>query len=224
LAGASKCSSDLCFPSPFNVNTFHCYTTAGKVGVILSYAASLFSAIFFPFKMRMIYSRRKAKLEAAGIQPTLKHIIFFRTALGRAVSLQPLIAQQDGSLSIQASQFEPLSPNSVAASAGAVDFKAIKTALAQQSQQYQQLSAEMRGSCASNGRLTADLQQEMRASYGRLHVDLQKLLQRELSESNERLHTELSELKQQQLQQQQQQHQAVASLAAQVQLLVSHNA
>ena len=185
--------------------------------------------------MRMIYSRRKAKLEAAGIQPTLKHLIFFRTALGRAVSLQPLIAQQDGSSPIQASQYDHLSLNSAA---GAVDFEAINTALAQQSQQYQQLSAEMRGSCASNGRLTADLQQELRASYGRLHADLQKLLQRELSESNERLHaenvmvhSELSEFKQQQLQQQQQQlqqqqqqHQAIASLAAQVQLLVSNNA
>ena len=194
LAGASKCSSDLCFPSPFNVKTFHCYTTAGKVGVILSYAASLFSAIFFPFKMRMIYSRRKAKLEAAGIQPTLKHLIFFRTALGRAVSLQPLIASGDRSSSIQDSQAAPVSRSSGAAAAGAVDFEAIKAALAQQSQQYQQLS----GSCASNGRLTADLQRELR-------------------ESNERLHADLSEFKQQQ-------HEAIASLAAQVQLLVSNNA
>ncbi len=63
LAGASACSSDLCLPSSFNVNTFHCYTTAGKVGVIMSYTATLFSIIFFPFKMRMMYSRRKAKLE-----------------------------------------------------------------------------------------------------------------------------------------------------------------
>ncbi len=153
--------------------------------------------------MRMIYSRRKAKLEAAGIQPLLKHIIFFRTALGRAVSLQPLIAQQDGSSSlisssIQASQAETSSRSSGAAAAGAVDFEAVKTALAQQSQQYQQLSAEVRGSCALNGRLTADLQRELRESSGRFH-------------------SELSEFKQQQ-------HEAIASLAAQVQLLVSNNA
>jgi hypothetical protein len=89
--GAPSCSSDLCIPNPFNIDTFHCYTTAGKVGIILSYAASLFSAIFFPFKMRMIYTRRKAKLLAVGVQPTLKRIVFFRAALGRAVSLQPLI-------------------------------------------------------------------------------------------------------------------------------------
>jgi hypothetical protein len=55
---------------------------------------SLFSAVFFPFKMRAIYKKRKAKLEAKGIRPTLKHIIFYRTALAGAVSLQPLIDVQ----------------------------------------------------------------------------------------------------------------------------------
>jgi hypothetical protein len=59
-----------------------------------SWCASLFSAVFFPFKMRAIYKKRKAKLEAKGVQPSLKHIIFYRTALARAVSLQPLIDAQ----------------------------------------------------------------------------------------------------------------------------------
>jgi hypothetical protein len=208
LAGASACSSDLCLPSPFNVSTFHCYTTAGKVGVILSYTATLFSIIFFPFKMRMIYSRRKAKLEAAGIQPTLKHLIFFRTALGREVPLQRLMASRDGSSSIQVSLSEPPSPNSMAAAAGAFDFDVVKTAMAQQSQQYQQLSDAMRSDFDNLQREV----RELRESNERLHTE------------NVHLHSELSEFKQQQLQQQQQQHQAIASLAAQVQLLVSNNA
>jgi hypothetical protein len=55
---------------------------------------SFFSAVFFPFKMRAIYKKRKAKLEAKGVRPTLKHIIFYRSALARAVSLQPLIDAQ----------------------------------------------------------------------------------------------------------------------------------
>jgi hypothetical protein len=56
---------------------------------------SLISAVIFPVKMRMIYKYRKGKLEAKGIRPTLRHIIFFRSALARAMSLQPLIRAQD---------------------------------------------------------------------------------------------------------------------------------
>ena len=158
--------------------------------------------------MRMIYSRRKAKLEAAGIQPTLKHLIFFRTALGPEVPMQRLMASRDGSSSIQVSLSEPPSPNSVAAAAGAVDFEAVKTALAQQSQQHKQGNAELRSDFDNLQRELRDV----RESNERLHAE------------NVRLHSELSEFKQQQLQQQQQQHQAIASLAAQVQLLVSNNA
>ena len=89
---------------------------------------------------------------------------------------------------MQASQAEPPSRSSGAAAAGAMDFEAVKTALAQQSQQTKQSNAELR----------ADLQRELR-------------------ESNGRLHAELSEFKHQQLQ-------AIASLTAQMQLLVSNNA
>ena len=151
--------------------------------------------------MRMIYSRRKAKLEAAGIQPTLKHLIFFRTALGREVPMQPLIAQQDGSSSIQVSLSEPPSPNSVAAAAGAVDFEEVKTALVQQSQQHKQANAELRSDFDNLQRELRDV----REANERLHAE------------NVRLHSEFSEFKQQQ-------HQVIASLAAQVQLLVSNNA
>jgi hypothetical protein len=59
----------------------------------------LASAIFFPIKMRMLFNYRKRKLEAKGIQPTLKHIIFFRSALSRAVSLQPLMGPSGGTKS-----------------------------------------------------------------------------------------------------------------------------
>ncbi len=118
------------------------------------------------------------------------------------MSLQPLIASRDGTSSIQASQAEPASRSSGAAAAGAVDFEAVKTALAQQSQQYKQ----------SNSELRADLQRELRESNGRLHADFSEFKQQQ------------HQLQQKQLQQQQQQHQAIASLAAQVQLLVSNNA
>jgi hypothetical protein len=97
--GATACTPPPCIPSPWNANTFSCYSTEGKVGIILSYSLSLISAVLFPVKMRIIYKYRKGKLQAKGIRPTLRHIIFFRSALARAIALQPLIrAQDDASL------------------------------------------------------------------------------------------------------------------------------
>ena len=78
------------------MQTFQCYSTEGKVVVVLTWCASLFSAVFFPFKVWMMYKYRRGKLAAKGVQPTLKHLIFFRTALSRAVSLQPLIGSPPG--------------------------------------------------------------------------------------------------------------------------------
>jgi flagellar biosynthesis GTPase FlhF len=78
------------------VRTFQCYSTEGKVVVVLTWCASLFSAVFFPFKVWSAYKYRRGKLEAKGVRPTLKHLIFFRTALARAVSLQPLIGSPGG--------------------------------------------------------------------------------------------------------------------------------
>ena len=94
--GAVECSSPPCIPSPWNVRTFQCYSTEGKVIVVLTWCASLFSAVFFPFKVWSAYKYRRGKLEAKGVRPTLKHLIFFHTALARAVSLQPLIGSPGG--------------------------------------------------------------------------------------------------------------------------------
>ena len=52
--------------------------------------------MFFPFKVWAMYKYRRGKLVAKGVQPTLKRLIFFRTALSRAVSLQPLIGSPGG--------------------------------------------------------------------------------------------------------------------------------
>jgi hypothetical protein len=61
---------------------------------------SVISFVIFPFKMRMIYIYRKGKLMAKGIPPTLKNLIFFRSALDRAVSLQPLTHAQDDAIAL----------------------------------------------------------------------------------------------------------------------------
>jgi hypothetical protein len=84
---------------------------------VCSWCVSLFSAVFFPFKMRAIYKKRKAKLEAKGVRPTLKHIIFYRTALARAVTLQPLIDAQGVASLESASQAK--SPKAPASGGGA---------------------------------------------------------------------------------------------------------
>ena len=139
----------------------------------------------------MMYTRHKAKLLAAGVPPTLKNIIFLRTALGRAVSLQPLITQQHASSSTPASESESPSQSSAAAAVAAtVDFEAIRAALALQSQHSQKLSAEFREVRELNGRAIADLQREMREANLRTNAELQ----RELRE----VRAQLSELKQQQ--------------------------
>ncbi len=102
-SGSFECSAP-CVPSPFNFQTFSCYSTESKVLVVCSWCVSFFSAVFFLFKMRAMYKKRKAKLEAKGVRPTLKHIIFYRSALARAVTLQPLIDAQGVSNSESASQ------------------------------------------------------------------------------------------------------------------------
>jgi hypothetical protein len=125
--GAVECSSPQCIPSLWNVQTFQCYSTEGKVIVVLTWCASLFSAVFFPFKTWSVYKYRRDKLEAKGIRPTLKHLIFFRTALSRAVSLQPLIHSSGGG------NFEAKPPpqSSKASSASAGD-DAAQTAISNQ--------------------------------------------------------------------------------------------
>ena len=115
------------------MQTFQCYTTEGKVIVVLTWCASLFSAVFFPFKIWMMYKYRKGKLVAKGVQPTLKRLIFFRTALSRAVSLQPLIRQAGGD------DFEPKPPppssSSSSASGGAAASEAVQAAILHQTSQ-----------------------------------------------------------------------------------------
>jgi hypothetical protein len=138
--------------------------------------------------MRMLYTRRKAKLLAAGVQPTLRHILFLRRAIGRAVSLQRLIESPGGdSVNRGSSESKLESPlQSSAAVAGAVDFEAIRAALAQQ------LSAEMREVRESNGRAIAELQRELRGM-------------RECNDATQRMHAELLQVQQ-----------AVATLTAHV--------
>jgi hypothetical protein len=119
----------------------------GKVIVVLTWCASLFSAVFFPFKLWSAYKYRRGKLEAKGVRPTLKHLIFFRTALARAVSLQPLIGSAGGG-DFDTKPSQP-SSNAPSASGGAAAGEAAHSAI---SLQTSQLDAVLR--------VNADLQQK----------------------------------------------------------------
>jgi hypothetical protein len=129
------------------VHTFPCYSTEGKVVVVLTWCASLFSAVFFPFKVWSAYKYRRGKLEAKGVRPTLKHLIFFRTALASAVSLQPLIGSPGGG------DFEakPQPPSSKASSAsGGAASEAAQAAILLQTSQIDAML-----------RMNADLQEKL---------------------------------------------------------------
>ncbi len=116
--------------------------------MVLTWCASLFSALFFPFKLWSAYKYRRGKLEAKGVRPTLKHLVFFHTALSRAVSLQPLIDSPGGG------DFEakppPPSSKVQSASGGAAAAEAAHSAILLQTSQ---LDAVLR--------MNADLQQKL---------------------------------------------------------------
>ncbi len=148
------------------MKTFPCYSTEGKVGVVLSWCASLFSAVFFPFKMWSMYKYRRDKLKAKGIRPTLKHLIFFRTALSRSVSLQPLICSPGGG------DFEteppPQSSKASSASGGAAASDAAQATVAHQ---MSQIDAVLR--------MNADLQQKLLEQEQRMKEQEQKTKEQE---------------------------------------------
>jgi hypothetical protein len=145
------------------VHTFQCYSTEGKVIVVLTWCASLFSAVFFPFKVWSAYKYRRGKLEAKGVRPTLKHLIFFRTALARAVALQPLIGSAGGG----DFDMKPLQPSSNAppASGGAAAGEAAHSAILLQTSQLDavlRVNADLQQKLLEQERKVNKLEQEMK--------------------------------------------------------------
>jgi hypothetical protein len=148
------------------VQTFQCYSTEGKVVVVLTWFASLFSAVFFPFKMWGMYKYRRGKLAAKGVQPTLKHLIFFRTALSRAVSLQPLIGSPGGD-DVE-SKPPPEWSRAPSAAGGAAAYEAAHGATFHQTSQIDAVL-----------RINADLQQKLLEQEQRVKEQEQKTKEQE---------------------------------------------
>ena len=67
-------------PSAFSVAQFKCYTAEAQVLVICGYILSVLSSLFSMYKLRIFVRERVDKLVAAGIKPTLKHVVFLDRA------------------------------------------------------------------------------------------------------------------------------------------------
>jgi hypothetical protein len=78
-AGAATCDS--CAPSAFDPDKFKCFSDLSKAGVIIGYIVSFFSSIFSAYKARIFVRERMQRLQAAGVKPTLKRVVFVERAL-----------------------------------------------------------------------------------------------------------------------------------------------
>ncbi len=78
-AGAATCDS--CVPSAFDPDKFKCYSDLAKAGVIVGYIFTFFSSLFSVYKARVLLRERVQRLQAAGVKPTLKRVVFVERAL-----------------------------------------------------------------------------------------------------------------------------------------------
>jgi DNA repair exonuclease SbcCD ATPase subunit len=60
---------------------FKCYSDLAKAFIIIGYIFSFFSFLFSVYKARIVVRERVQRLQAAGIRPTLKRIVFVERAL-----------------------------------------------------------------------------------------------------------------------------------------------
>jgi hypothetical protein len=74
-------SCDTCTPSAFDHAKFKCFSDLAKAGVIIGYISSLLSFLFSVYKARVFVRERVQRLQAAGVRPTLKRIVFVDRAL-----------------------------------------------------------------------------------------------------------------------------------------------
>jgi hypothetical protein len=80
-AGAATCDVVSCVPSAFDADKFKCFSDLAKAAIIIGYIVSLFSSIFSVYKARVFVRERVQRLQAAGVEPTLKRIVFVERTL-----------------------------------------------------------------------------------------------------------------------------------------------
>ena len=138
-AGAAACSPlPPCVPSAFSVRGFNCYSTLAQVFVILGYVVSVLSSLFSMYKLRMFVRERVQKLQAAGIKPTLKRVVFLeRTLANHSKHMLLPRVEQGGAASVSMDEARPASDEAVVRM-----LRDLQTQMQQQQQQQQQQQHE----------------------------------------------------------------------------------
>jgi hypothetical protein len=193
-------------PSAFDPAKFKCFSDLAKAGVIIGYIISFFSFLFSVYKARVFVRERVQRLQAAGVRPTLKRIVFVERALANHSKhmLLPL-ADRAGALGESG-------PGSDGAAVDTVrDLQRQVAQLQEQQQQQHQLQQQQQ----QQQELRLEMQQLMQQQQQQ-----QQLQQQQQQQQQQQLRLEMQQLMQQQQQQQQQQlRQEILQLTQQLQRL-----
>jgi hypothetical protein len=68
-------------PSALDPDKFKCFSDLAQAFIIIGYIFSFFSFLFSVYKARVFVRERVQRLQAAGVKPTLKRIVFVERAL-----------------------------------------------------------------------------------------------------------------------------------------------
>ena len=68
-------------PSALDPDKFKCFSDLQQAGIIIGYIFSFLSFLFSVYKARIAVRERVQRLQAAGVKPTLKRIVFVERAL-----------------------------------------------------------------------------------------------------------------------------------------------
>ena len=150
-------------PSAFSVSKFKCYSDLAKAGVIIGYVVSFFSSLFSVYKARVFVRERVQRLQAAGIKPTLKRVVFVERALANHSKHMLL------SLADRAGALGESGPGSDGAAVDTVRDLQRQVAQMQEQQQQQQHLEELR-------------QQQQGQQLLLLRQDMQQLMQQQRQE------------------------------------------
>jgi ATP-dependent Lon protease len=172
-------------PSAVDPEKFKCYSDLAKAGVITGYIFSCLSSLFSLYKLRVLVRERTQKLKDAGIEPSLRRIVFLERTLANHCKLMLV----------------PVTDDAEQRSAGDEGRPGVDDAVAQMMRDVQRQLQEQ---------LKQQLQEQLKQQQQH-HEQQQQLLQEQLKQLQEQLkqqqhHDQQQQQLQEQLKQQQQHH------------------
>jgi hypothetical protein len=244
-SSANSTECDTCVPSLFSPSKFKCYTELEKVLVVSGMIVTVLSSLFSVYKLRIVVDERVQRLQAAGIKPTVKHIVFVERALAiRSKRLKFSLVEMTGSLD----ETRPGSDESIAHKVRDLQrqLKHVQEQLQQefeqrlQQQQHQQLELEQKLQQQQQQQQQQLLEQKLQKQQEQHSQEIQELmlqiqqqhqqleLEQKLQQQQQQQLLDLrlqqqQQLFEQRLQQQQQQHrQDIQDLMLQLQQHLKH--